>query len=147
MYTTLKVTLALSAMPALEYPDPDCNHVTDNVGTAAAVVYLKYHLETVRNHNRPATTDRHSKLKPEKPRITAGALSEDWSHFTQVWATYKNICQVNNENANESCWNSVTRTAKTSVSARQCQDIYGFLAAPSSPTISPSAGPRRSRTS
>ena len=92
-------------MPVLTCPVPGCNHATADVADAGGAVLLKFHLDTAHAAAAPpaaaaaAHTERQSKLQIDRPRISAGATSEDWSHFLRDWSTYKDVCRVTDAQA------------------------------------------------
>ena len=90
-------------MPTVKCPVPECPYVTADIGDAAGAVLLKFHLD--QNHATPAppagrsTEPTPPKLQLDRPRIKAGATSDDWSHFLRDWNTYKEVCCITQSQA------------------------------------------------
>ena len=97
-------------MPAVACHIVGCDFVTPNVGDAAGGAMIAHHLAT--DHPIPAVgaggaaapaAPRQDRPKPkvDRPQISAGATSDDWSNFQRNWATFKALCSIPNDQLNK----------------------------------------------
>ena len=69
-------------MPSVACPVPGCDHATDYVGDATAAVLIKYHLDSEHAAApNSAVAMPTPKIHIDRPRIKAGARTDDWAHF------------------------------------------------------------------
>ncbi len=97
-------------MPAVACHIVGCDFVTPNVGDAAGGAMIAHHLAT--DHPIPAVgaggaaapaAPRQDRPKPkvDRPQISAGATSDDWSNFQRNWAMCKALCNIPNDQLNK----------------------------------------------
>ena len=80
----------------------NCNYVTPDQDAAIVAVFLKFHLDTVHPAAPPAQAPpvpptpggAGPKLQLDRPRISAGATTQEWDHFVRNWNNYKTLCKV-----------------------------------------------------
>lgn len=80
----------------------NCEYVTPDQDAAIVAVHLKFHLETMHPTPPPAQVNpvpptpggAGPKLQIDRPRISAGATTQEWDHFVRDWNNYKTLCKV-----------------------------------------------------
>ena len=88
-------------MPVLNCPVPLCLYQTADVGDTSGTVFLKHHLDSEHSSHGRGSQEPTPKIQINRPCIKAGASTDDWSHFSRDWQTYKDVCRLTSGQANK----------------------------------------------
>ena len=91
----------MADMPVLNCPVPLCLYQTADVGDASGAVFLKHHLDSEHSSHGRGPQEPTPKIQINRPCIKAGASTDDWSHFSRDWQTYKDVCRLTSGKANK----------------------------------------------
>ena len=104
VYLLMFELILTKAIPAIDYPIPDCAYITEDVNDILAAAQLNTHAFVHQQGANVAVSIKQKSPKIQRPVVSRGSMEEEWHTFLQGWGLFKQGTDIPRAQISNQLW-------------------------------------------